>query len=498
MFLFNDDRWEKIAPLFFLFFLFFSCSKQIEVPESIVLARVGSSIITVQDFIRRSEYTIRPDYCRQDNYIHKKIILNSLIAEKLTALENEKVNGELTDENLDAILRGRKEQAMRQVYFSKEFHSSVAISNEEIKKAYKLAGRKIKVQFLNLPDIEIVNKIKELDSQNIPLDSIYNVLWGGKAPIKEISWFDRELEDMMNDLFSENILKGQMLGPYETEEKTFILLKIIGWKNNIEITESGKKLLWEDVHDRLSENKAKKAYLFWVKDLMSGKKMNLNSEVFYPYAEKAADYYFTIDSVRRDMLNQVLWNDEEFKKTSFSLDGKDLEKNSVILDYDGDPWTVQELNDRLRSHPFVFRKRKMKRSEFPEQLRLAIADLIRDMEISKQCYLEGYDKNWSVGLNTNMWMDVYKSKKYLSGLRSKNNKIVNEQQWLEFMNPKIDSLQTIYSNQIEINMDAFEKIKLTKTDMMVIQRGVPFPIMVPSFPILTSDNKLNYGRNISE
>ena len=63
---------------------------------------------------------------------------------------------------------------------------------------------------------------------------------------------------------------------------------------------------------------------------------------------------------------------------------------------------------------------------------------------------------------------------------------------------KIDSLQTIYSNQIEINMDAFEKIKLTKTDMMVIQRGVPFPIMVPSFPILTSDNKLNYGRNIHE
>ena len=82
-----------------------------------------------------------------------------------------------------------------------ESATSVAISNEEIKKAYKLAGRKIKVQFLNLPDIEIVNKIKELDSQNIPLDSIYNVLWGGKAPIKEISWFDRELEDMMNDLF---------------------------------------------------------------------------------------------------------------------------------------------------------------------------------------------------------------------------------------------------------------------------------------------------------
>ena len=54
-----------------------------------VLAQVGNKIITKQDFIRRAEYTIRPDYCRQSNYIHKKIILNSLIAEKLTALEME-------------------------------------------------------------------------------------------------------------------------------------------------------------------------------------------------------------------------------------------------------------------------------------------------------------------------------------------------------------------------------------------------------------------------
>ena len=64
------------------------------------------------------------------------------------------------------------------------------------------------------------------------------------------------------------------------------------------------------------------------------------------------------------------------------------------------------------------------------------------------------------------------------------------------MNPKMDSLQNVYSDQIEINIDAFEKIKLTSTDMMVIQRGVPYPILVPSFPILTSDNKLDYGKRV--
>ena len=108
---------------------------------------------------------------------------------------------------------------------------------------------------------------------------------------------------------------------------------------------------------------------------------------------------------------------------------------------------------------------------------------------------EGYDDHWSVELNTAMWRGSSNSKQYLSRLRSKNKQISNQEQWLAFMNPKIDSLQEAYSNDIEINMDVFEKIKLTSTDMMVIQRGVPYPILVPSFPILTSDNKLDYGRS---
>ena len=39
----------------------------------------------------------------------------------------------------------------------------------------------------------------------------------------------------------------------------------------------------------------------------------------------------------------------------------------------------------------MFRKRKMKRNEFPEQLRYAIADLMRDMEITKTSYKKGYN-----------------------------------------------------------------------------------------------------------
>ena len=70
---------------------------------------------------------------------------------------------------------------------------------------------------------------------------------------------------------------------------------------------------------------------------------------------------------------------------------------------------------------------------------------------------------------------------------------VNQEQWFQMINPIIDSLQYIYADQIEINIDAFEAIKITATDMVVSQKGVPYTVMVPSFPIITTDNRLDYG-----
>ena len=157
----------RIASLFTFFFSCTQNNEQHQISEEVVLARVGHEVITIQDFIRRAEYAIRPDYCRQDNYIHKKIVLNSLIGEKLTALEQEKYAIETEDDNLDSYFKGRKEQAMRQLFYAKEFYSKVTIPDQEASEAFKLAGRRVKLKFLNLPDMEIVKKIKQLDSSGV-------------------------------------------------------------------------------------------------------------------------------------------------------------------------------------------------------------------------------------------------------------------------------------------------------------------------------------------
>ena len=61
------------------------------------------------------------------------------------------------------------------------------------------------------------------------------------------------------------------------------------------------------------------------------------------------------------------------------------------------------------------------------------------------------------------------------------------------VNPIIDAIQYVYADKIEIDINAFKAIKITATVMVVSQKGVPYTVMVPSFPIITTDNRLDYG-----
>ena len=111
----------RICFVFSSLFLF-HCSGQKSIPDDQILAQIGEKTITIQDFIRRAEYSIRPAYCRQPNYIHKKIVLNSLIAEKLLSIEMEKKDDrQLNSSSFLSFVKGRKEQAMRQIFYNNNF-----------------------------------------------------------------------------------------------------------------------------------------------------------------------------------------------------------------------------------------------------------------------------------------------------------------------------------------------------------------------------------------
>ena len=65
------------------------------------------------------------------------------------------------------------------------------------------------------------------------------------------------------------------------------------------------------------------------------------------------------------------------------------------------------------------------------------------------------------------------------------------------LSTKIDSLQLIYSNIISIDTDKFEVIKLSSIDMNVNYSNQAYSKIEPSFPILTDDHLLDYGKKVT-
>jgi len=491
-------RMYRLLNLIIIFGLF-SCSGRVPENNLDILAKVGDRIITKQDFIRRAEYSIRPLYCRQANYIHKKIILNSLIAEKLLALEAEKAKVDLLDNPLfQSFVLGRSEQAMRQLHYYDEFYKQVELDSAAVLNAYKLAGRTVDITFINLPDLNSANTIKNLVMEGISLDSAYTMIWGQHTPPKrQLNWFDKESVDLHKAIFNPDVTKGSIIGPLVPDNKTFLLLQVNGWTDRPAITESEKSLRITDVRKRLRENDAEQKYKEWVHNIMTGKQLELNPNVFPAYAEKVTDIYLQSDSVKQAQYGKFLWADPELDFIRDSLTSAPLEsfaETDILFHVDNVPWTIQKFHQEIRKHPLVFRKKKMNRGEFQEQLKFAIADLVRNIEITQYCYKNKYEQSSTVKLNRELWFDSSIARYYRNILFKEMGVLYdNPENVATRLNPIVDSLQTIYSDQIEIDTDLFESIELTSIDMTVIQHGVPFSKVVPPFPVFTNDNKLDYG-----
>ncbi|MDZ7372828.1 MAG: hypothetical protein ONB23_02565 [candidate division KSB1 bacterium] len=480
-----------------------ACARRPEQPKEVILARVGPKTISVNEFIRRAEYTIRPPYCKGDNYIHRKIVLNSLIAEKLLALEAGEDNELTRNEQFQAYLAGRREQAMREWLFYHDFYRRVKVDSAELKKAYVLLGRKYRVEYLTVDDSARIALLRRRLAEGVSLDSLHREIGGlGPLPTREVTWSQEEDELVLDSLFTRPLKKGQLVGPLENEDGSVTVIRVQGWIDQVIAGEMAIQQRWEDAEKQVRLRHAANSYRAFVRKVMKGKRLEFDPEVFPTMADLMRPLYLHSQEEKEEAFNERFWG-----KKSDLVPSPDFEARIAALRQrpffrvDGEVWTVERFEKELLRHPLVFRKRRMTRREFPEQFRLAIADLIRDYYVTKEAYRRGYDQVNVVERHVAMWKDyllaTYQRNRYLESVGKKGEYYKQTMAVLEeYLNPYVAELRRKYQGQIEINTDAFEKIKLTRIDMFVLQKNVPFPVLVPAFPILTTHDRLDYGRKM--
>lgn len=462
-----------------------------------LLVKFGDVGITITEFYARAEYTPRPAYCNSDNNIHKKIILNSLIAEKLLAHEAGTDNELTRTVEYKTFIKGRKEQAMRQIHFYEKAYKNAMPDSNAVAVKYALAGRTYNLSFFRIVDSTKAFIIYEnINNGIISFDSVYSMIGiGDTIPTKSVSFFSQESPEIISKVFNSSVKKYDFLEPIHVGD-SYILLRVDGWHDKVAITKSQKELRWYDVELLMTEKKSMEVYTDYVGKLMQGKKIQFDRNTFKKLVEIVAPFYLKDEKKKEAMFNKSFWRAANKNEVIMSnLNDADFLKESSLLNYDNNVWTIEKLMDEIKVHPLVFRKNELGKKDFAEQFKLAIVDLIRDKEITNDSYKNGYDSHKLVVNNIEMWSGnlLCNYQKFLV-LKKENIKEMDKSIVInKILNPYIKKLQKKYSSEIKINVSEFNKVKLSTVDMLGIQTDMAFPFVVPLFPEITTLNKLDYG-----
>ena len=480
-----------------LFFINISCDKTptINLDQEVIIAKIENKVITVNDFLKRCEYSPRPAYCNGDNYIHKKIALNSLIAEKMLAVEFDR-NKQAINENQRNFIEGRKEQLMRHLMLKKYGYEDIQLDSIALLKQYQLRNRTYEVEYV----IKNENVLKELNAkenivtakENAPVPSVNNI------SSKNLSYNDQMVDSIRELLFSSGPELNQVYGPYIATDSTVFYMKVSGWITGVNISDQQKKDTWESVKNEMTEAQALKKYSSYISNLMRDKKIKYDERNFEIFAKLVSNVYKIEKFKKEKMIQSSIWE----SNNAVQIETLNLAKNmkeKIILHHDGKNWTINEIMSLIKKHPLVFRKKNINPNNFTNELKFSLADLFRDMHITKQGYDLGLDQNINVKSETNKWQDYIKSEliktEYAKSFQ-KNSNSNDRNNHYKLITNKIDSLQKAYSNKIKINTDKFEEIELLSIDLFGMYSNQAYNNLEPPFPILTDDHLLDYGSKI--
>ena len=432
----------KHKLLFFIFTGLIICN------DTLVI--IGNRIITKRDFIERAEYTIRPDYCKSNNNIEKKIILNSLISEKILALENKEKNLDVESYHL---VNGIKEQMMRKVMLEDRVNEILKINNDDLLNLYTNSQFEYKVDFLTF-SIENLNLVKSHLNEQKSFEDLSTKI--NTSPSKQfLTFFNCDNLHVRENLFNQSRFEGELIGPIQTKSDEYILIKINKSKKTLTIDQTSQMNHYKRIKEIYVESESRKIRKNYILDIMSEKKIVFNESSFI----KLANSY--LDNLSLTVLNP----------------------NEIIFMLNEQTWKIEDLIELNKLNPILFRESFDNKADFYNQFKLAIVDIVQNHFLTKRAYELNYDNNFFVKNEYYTWIDYILAD-------DKKEFILNNNQDL---NIYLENLFDKYSSTIIIDVQMFDEINLSNIDMFVINKNQPYQLKVPPFPKLTTKNTLDYG-----
>lgn len=455
----------------------FSCSKTSnDISHPNILAIVGDEVITVEEFIKRSEFTIRPAFCKGNSISEKKVILNNLILEKLIAAEAENAGLKLNDRNLHYLM-GRIGQAMRQQLFAEVTSGAVKIDTSFILKNLHKLGRVYELSFMNFQ-----NKI-EAENAKIKAELFFNdnfsdIFTDKENYTKTLKWNESELPVILDVLYFGNIQINQVIGPIANNEG-WTLLKVLGWNENPAITEGETKSRFSRFIDFENKRQGEEIYFQFIKERMKGKDLHFKGEIFTELIKRLGPVFY-ISEENRMNLKITQKKELEFLTDLQSVDLLGQELFSI----NDEIWTVDRVFELIKIRPLVFRKKTIRKDQFGQYLKWAMGDLIRDYYLTMEAKKRNLYQSEFVKSEVKTWKNYSVCKSYL---KNKYSNLTSTNSWLTDDKFQSDMKKMIKKHMAGILIDErkLDSIQLTQINMHAIYAHEPFPEITPGILPLT-------------
>ncbi len=364
------------------------------------------------------------------------------------------------------------------------------MDSNEISKVYKLSQREYELEFYTVRDKAIVQKIETLvDSLPGMTDKIFADLAeiAGKKPLHKVAYNNQDDEAIHQALYRDPLKPGAVIGPLKLGNGEYIIMKVLNWVDYPLISGEDQRIRWNKVKEKIHETKANQLWRSYQVDLMQGKKIEFNEQAFKVLAKLAMQKY----------LNETVKDSLNYQLTDLPAAVAEIDPQAPFFTADNTVWSVADFKQELLSHPLVFRTKYLNQNNFNRQFQLAIVDLMRDHYLTREAYRRSLDDAPEITRTAGMWQDAYlaiqQEKNIIDaaikqGLINENDPTGKRNYWESY----VGNIQKKYGESVSINNSALDKISLTTIDLVAIQPGLPYPVVMPNFPTFIASENLDY------
>jgi hypothetical protein len=429
--------------------------------ENAVVANVGASEITMEEFRDRYEFMPHLNYSNDDVDTVKKEFLYSLIAEKLWSIEGAQKRFD-TLESVKYSLESVRRLLIRDELYKTEVESKIKISNDEMNTGLQRVTLELFVKIISTEDSSEIFRISDQLIKGADFDSLLSTRRENSLQQSPV----RITYGSLDDDNVEELLFGMQPGivslPIKSGDGWFIF-KLVSQNHNPAVNlsnEHGRNIVTRTLQDK----KMKQAGGAFLDSLIGGKSIEAEGKIFL----EIFDALFSVIKKEypgnlSDSLFKVTLSERDIIQAMHLIDPAD--RNSVFIKFEDGFASANDFLYYLYYQRIEFDN--LSSDHIKKTLSAAVRQFIEDEMLVREGIKRGLGNNRDVINGVEMWRDHYMAQLMMESFYDSVS--VTEGELNEYINQNNIQIDTLHNRGLYKS-----QLKLQKLDAIVTRKTIEY------------------------